>query len=127
MSRRIVFLQVLPLVLSAFAIAGPAPNRLTAKEKKEGWRLLFDGKTIDQWRGYQKKDMTGLRWVSHEGCLELPPKDGKDTKGAGDIVSTSEFDSFELAFDWRVSSAGNSGVKYLVSEDGAAAIGQDRK
>jgi hypothetical protein len=125
MPKRIVFVPVLPLVLSALAIAGPAPNQLTAKEKKEGWRLLFDGKTIDKWRGYHKKDLTGVRWTSHEGCLELPPKDGKDTKGGGDIVSTSEFDSFELTFDWRISSAGNSGVKYLISEDGPSAIGHE--
>jgi hypothetical protein len=125
MSRPIVFLQVVPLVLSAFAIAGPAPNQLTAREKKEGWQLLFDGKTIDKWRGYQKKDMTGLRWVSHDGCLELPPNDGKDTKGARDIVTTSEFESFELAFEWRISHAGNSGVKYLVTEDHESALGHE--
>jgi hypothetical protein len=125
MPRRIVFLQVLPLVLSAVALAAPAPNRLTASEKEQGWRLLFDGKTIDKWRGYQKKDMTGLRWASHGGCIQLAPEKGKDTKGRRDIVSIDEFDSFELAFDWRISSAGNSGVKYLVTEDGPSAIGHE--
>jgi hypothetical protein len=100
-------------------------NQLTTTEKKEGWQLLFDGKAIDQWRGYQKKDMTGLRWAAKDGCLDLPSSDGHDTKGARDIVSTTEYDDFELTWEWRIAPGGNSGVKYFVSEDRPAALGHE--
>jgi hypothetical protein len=102
-----------------------APNQLTAKEKKEGWELLFDGKTVDKWRGYQKADMAGLRWAASDGCLALPANDGKDTRGARDIISIKQYDDFELAWEWRIAQGGNSGVKYFVIEDKPVALGHE--
>ena len=43
-------------------------NTLTDAEKKAGWTLLFDGKTLDGWRGYKKPDATGTRWKVEDGC-----------------------------------------------------------
>jgi hypothetical protein len=108
----------------ALAHAEPA-NQLSAKERKDGWELLFDGKTVDKWRGYQKPDMAGLRWAASDGCLALPPNDGKDTRGARDIVSRQQYDDFELAWEWRIAQGGNSGVKYLVIEDRPIALGHE--
>jgi hypothetical protein len=109
--------------LSAAAML--APNQLTAAEKKEGWVLLFDGVGAAQWRGYQKADMTGLRWKVEDDCLALPPSDGSDTKGSRDIVSKKLYGNFEFAWEWRVAPGGNSGVKYLVTEDRESAIGHE--
>jgi hypothetical protein len=123
---RTVLLPLLLLLLAApGARADAPPNQLTAQEKKDGWALLFDGKTLDQWRGYQRKDLAGLRWVAKDGCLALPANDGRDTKGARDIVSTRLYDDFELAWEWRIAPGGNSGVKYLVTEETPSALGHE--
>ena len=102
-----------------------APNTLTDAEKKAGWSLLFDGKSLDGWRGYKKPDASGTRWKVENGWLTLPPSTGEDTKGARDIISKDTFDQFDLTFDWKIAQGGNSGVKYFVLEDQDAAIGHE--
>jgi Domain of Unknown Function (DUF1080) len=70
--------------------------------------LLFDGKNLDQWRGY-KDEKIGEGWEIVDGVLKL-------TKGgAGDIVTKAEFADFEFSFDWKVEKGSNSGVMYRVS------------
>jgi hypothetical protein len=102
-----------------------AANTLTAAEKKAGWMLLFDGHTVDGWRGYKRADATEGRWKVEEGMLTLPPDNGRDTHGQRDIISKDTFEQFELVFDWRIASGGNSGVKYFVLEDLESAIGHE--
>jgi hypothetical protein len=105
--------------------AADAVNQLTAQEKQAGWTLLFDGKSLDGWRGYQKPDATGTRWRVEEGLLTVNPGDGSDTRGQRDIITTATYDRFELAWEWRVSEGGNSGLKYFVLEDQPSAIGHE--
>jgi hypothetical protein len=102
-----------------------APNTLTDAEKKAGWSLLFDGKSLDGWRGYKKPDASGTRWKVEDGWLTLPPGTGQDTRGARDIISKDTFDQFDLTLEWKISQGGNSGVKYFVLEDQDAAIGHE--
>ena len=102
-----------------------AANTLTAAEKKGGWTLLFDGHTVDAWRGYKRPDATESRWKVEEGTLTLPPENGRDTHGQRDIISKETFEQFELVFDWRIASGGNSGVKYFILEDLDSAIGHE--
>jgi len=101
-----------------------AANVLTPAEKSAGWTLLFDGRTLDGWRGYKKPDASGLRWKVEDGALTLPAETAAGTK-AGDVISKDTFEQFELVFDWRVSAGGNSGVKYFVLEDQNSAIGHE--
>jgi hypothetical protein len=105
--------------------AAAAHNQLTAQEQRDGWKLLFDGKSLDGWRGYKKPDASGTRWKVENGFLTLPPNDGKDTLGARDIISTGTYQQFELTWEWRIAQAGNSGVKYFVLEDLDSAIGHE--
>jgi hypothetical protein len=93
-------------------LAQTKANELTAEERAAGWKLLFDGKTTQGWRGFNK-DKCPDGWQVVDGALVR-------VGSAGDIITTEQFDNFELAFDWRVAEAGNSGVFFRVSEDAGA-------
>jgi len=99
---------------------GSAPlNTLTEAEQKAGWRLLFNGKTTDGWRGY-KMDKMPPGWKVIDGAL-VRVSGGAGGKGAGggdDIITTEQFDNFELQLEWKiVDRAGNSGVLLRIAED----------
>ncbi len=102
-------LIVLLFVAGLFSAAQAAENTLTAKEKADGWVLLFDGKTTHGWRSYKKTE-AGAQWQVIDGVLTLTQG------GGGDLVTDKDYTNFELAFDWRISKMGNSGVMYHVSE-----------
>ena len=86
---------------------------------------LFDGKSLTGWRLYQKPDATGSRWSIADGLLTLPARDGKDTRGARDIITTETFDLFDMTWEWKIAPGGNSGLKYFVLEDLDSAIGHE--
>ena len=87
-------------------------NTLTSEERSQGWKLLFDGKTTAGWRGYKQQGMPA-GWQVVDNALVR-------TAGGGDIITTEQYDSFELALEWKISAGGNSGVMYRVSEEGEA-------
>jgi len=96
---------VLPwvLVMLAAAPAARPDNRLTEAEKKDGWRLLFDGKTTEGWRGY-KMDKLPPGWQVIDGAL-VRVSGGAGGKGAGggdDIITVEQFDNFELQLEWKI-------------------------
>jgi hypothetical protein len=84
--------------------ANAADNTLTAAEKAAGWKLLFDGKTINGWRGYQKTDPPA-GWTVVKGELTR-------TGEGGDLVTNDQYADFELAIDWKIAPKGNSGIFY---------------
>ena len=87
-------------------------NVLTPEEKSAGWELLFDGATLDGWKDYNGKTLT-QPWHVVDGCIQAKG-DGSD--GSGYIVTNKEYENFELAWDWKLSKAGNSGMLYHVVE-----------
>jgi hypothetical protein len=108
----------LVLVFLAAQEAKPQ-NELTEAEKQAGWRLLFDGKTTEGWRGY-KMDKMPPGWKAIDGAL-VRVSGGAGGKGAGggdDILTLEQFDNFELQLEWKiVDRAGNSGIVLRASED----------
>lgn len=103
--------------------AGQKPNDLTADERAAGWRLLFDGRSLSGWRGLGYDSVPTAHWRVVDGAIVKTPTakvrrqaDGQPASG-GDLMSIEAFRDFELAFEWRVVSAANSGVKYNVSEE----------
>jgi hypothetical protein len=87
----------------------PPINTLSAREQREGWKLLFDGKSLANWRAY-RADTIGPAWTIVGGVLtKLRPGD--------DIVTRETFGDFELAFDWMVSPRGNAGVFFRATEE----------
>ncbi len=89
------------------------PNTLTKEEKEEGWRLLFDGKTTEGWHLYNKGDVPSAWIVKDEELFCNPDTFEVDH---GDLVTNEEFSDFDLRFDWKISTAGNSGVFINVQE-----------
>ncbi|OLC76892.1 MAG: hypothetical protein AUH72_18335 [Acidobacteria bacterium 13_1_40CM_4_65_8] len=73
------------------------------------WRVLFDGKSLDAWRGY-KNDPVPKGWVIENGTLAKHER-------VADIVSKDEFGDFELMIDWKIGEAGNSGIFYRGTEE----------
>lgn len=90
-------------------------NTLTEAEKKAGWRLLFDGKSLEGWRGFHKKNVP-LGWAVEDGCIKKVPGTGELGQAGGDMITNGQFDNFEFSIEWKLSPGGNSGIKYLVSE-----------
>lgn len=92
-------------------------NVLTEKEKGEGWKLLFDGKTTAGWRNF-KSTTIGSAWKVKDGALHLDNSVKKDWQvvGGGDIITEEEFENFELSIEWKLQPCGNSGVMYNVVE-----------
>ena len=109
----------LVLVMLAAAPGGERDNRPSEAEKKAGWRLLFDGKTTEGWRGYKTEKMPP-GWKVIDGTL-VRVSGGAGGKGAGggdDIITVEQFDNFELRLEWKiVDRTGNSGLILRASED----------
>lgn len=92
-------------------------NTLSEAEKKDGWQLLFDGKTSKGWRGY-KKDHFPNGWKVENGTIQCLGS-GRGEAGAkegGDIIYDKEFQNFDLTLEWKISKGGNSGIFYLGQE-----------
>ncbi|MEO5804382.1 MAG: DUF1080 domain-containing protein [Verrucomicrobiota bacterium] len=90
-------------------------NRLSAKEREAGWKLLFNGKSLEGWRNYKKPDAPPKGWVVESGYLKLQPKGN-----GGDIITIEQFTDYDLQWEWRIPAKANNGVKYLVSETRSA-------
>jgi hypothetical protein len=104
------------------ASAAEAPNTLTAAEKEAGWTLLFDGEDLSAWTGLGRDSIPAGHWRVEDGVLrkveseEVPrAADGQPLEG-GDIMTKDTYRNFELKLEWRASEAGNSGIKYNVSD-----------
>ena len=100
---------LLALTLLPFVAARAADNVLTAAEKKAGWRLLFDGKTLNGWRPYAGKPAGG--WEVVDGTMHAIAK----VKGT-ELITEEKFNDFEFSWEWKLPPAGNNGVKYFVTE-----------
>ena len=120
-SRQLSTPAVLALLwLGAAILAGSAhaggeqhtPISLTQAEKDAGWRLLFDGRNRDQWRGFGQANFPTNIWNLDDYSLRVMPH-----VGVGDLVSVDKFNNFELTWERRIAFGGNSGLRYLINEE----------
>lgn len=100
------------LAISSFTFFQEKDNTLTEAEKKDGWKLLFDGKTTNGWRMYQNVPADG--WEVSNGEL-ISKKDGVSKRA--DLITAGQYDNFELIFDWKLDKGANSGVIYRALEN----------
>jgi hypothetical protein len=86
------------------------PNSLSPAEQAAGWKLLFDGKTSEGWRGYRTDSFPTSGWTIEDGCI-------KSIAGsAPDVMTKAQYTDFELELEWKASEKGNSGICYRVQE-----------
>jgi hypothetical protein len=104
------------LVAPALAQESTPPNTLTKQEKKEGWKLLFDGKAPTGWRGAYKAGFPEKGWEVRDGMLIVQPSGGGEAANGGDIVTVDEYSNFDLKVDFKLTEGANSGIKYFVTE-----------
>ncbi|HMH33041.1 MAG TPA: DUF1080 domain-containing protein [Puia sp.] len=117
--RPVAFASAALLLTAFIPDYGPAQaqdNTLTTAEKKNGWTLLFDGKTTNRWRTYQ--NLPNDSWEVVNGELH-GKKNGVQHRS--DLVTKDRYASFELQLDWKVDKASNSGLLYHVLETKKAA------
>jgi hypothetical protein len=95
------------------ASAVQANNTLSKAEKRAGWQLLFNGTNFDGWHNFRQE---GIQpgWQVADGKLTCV-----DPHHAGDIVTSNQYDWFELQLDYNISPAGNSGIMFHVTDKGA--------
>ena len=93
-----------------------APNTLSTKEIKDGWTLLWDGKSFNNWRGIYKNDFPDQGWIIENGELICLGNEMPDSLKGGDIITKKQYGSFELTCEFKITDKGNSGIKYFVNE-----------
>lgn len=108
------------LLLFNNSFAQAPANTLSNKEKKEGWQLLFDGKTSKGWHCYGKNTV-GSAWKIEDGVLSLDTTNKKNGKiiDGGNLLTEEAFENFHLKLEWKISTGGNSGILFYVKEDTA--------
>jgi hypothetical protein len=114
------FVMALGIAMSGAVVAETAQNELTSAEKDGGWKLLFDGKTTQGWRGFKKPSFPDKGWVIKEGWLKHIAGGG-----GGDLVSEERYTDFELTWEWRIPAGANNGIKYMITEERDTAIGHE--
>ncbi len=92
-------------------------NILSAREKAEGWKLLWDGTTTDGWRGARLDSFPEQGWKITDGILSVEQSDGAESRNGGDIVTIDKYENFILELDFKITEGANSGVKYFVDTE----------
>lgn len=108
--------------LEQYSMATPlAPvttkNQLTFDEKKAGWELLWDGKTITGWRGAKLDAFPEEGWEIKDGILSVLASGGGESTAGGDIVTEKMYRDFEMKVDFKLTEGANSGIKYYVDTE----------
>lgn len=111
----LIFLFTLSLSGSTLADSNGqgANNRLSAAEKSQGWKLLWDGETTRGWRSARSASFPKAGWMMNDGVLTVLESGGGESAEGGDIVTEERYADFELKLDFKITPGANSGIKYF--------------
>ncbi|HAT66508.1 MAG TPA: DUF1080 domain-containing protein, partial [Flavobacteriaceae bacterium] len=93
-------------------MAETEPMEDTKSETVQEWITLFDGSSLDKWRGYLMEDMPA-EWSIKDGAMAFTPS----KEGGKNIITKDTFTNFVLSLEWKISEGGNSGIFWGVHED----------
>ena len=113
MKQRISLWLLMGLAIPFLTGCQQSGNKLTDEEIKDGWSLLFDGKTLNGWRDFKGDSVSIAPWKAEKGTLTSL---GLGSDSTGYIVTTRDYENFIVSFDWKISEGGNSGFLYHVVE-----------
>ncbi|MHB9142254.1 MAG: 3-keto-disaccharide hydrolase [Paludibacter sp.] len=92
-------------------------NTISPAEKAQGWKLLWDGKTSEGWRGAKLTTFPKGGWVIENGVLKVLTSNGAESANGGDIVTIKQYKNFELNVEFKITDGANSGIKYFVDTE----------
>lgn len=107
---RFLFCFLVAVVMLPSVMFSQTINKLTSKEKKNGWVLLFDGVSSKGWTTTSGKPVPE-GWELKNGAITAI-KGGK----GGDIITVNEYSNFDLYLDYNIEPECNSGVKYFFTK-----------
>lgn len=88
-------------------------NTISDQESKAGWKLLFDGKTTQGWKGAKLGEFPSSVFVVDNGIIKIH----KATVNSGGIITEKKYRNFELLVDFKITDGANSGIKYFINRD----------
>ncbi len=107
-------------LLSGFASRGAAAEDSPHTTAASQVLRLFDGQSLDGWKKFGGQP-TGAGWDIDDGAIH---RVADRSIRAGHIYWTArKFNDFELSWKWKISSGGNSGLKYRVKQYGNRWLG----
>jgi len=112
--RMFAWSAVFVLLAGSAPAVGQTLNTLTKQEINDGWKLLFDGKTTNGWRGAKLEKFPEFGWVVENGELTVLESGGSESRHGGDIVTVDQYGNFELLIEFKLTPGANSGIKYFV-------------
>lgn len=133
LSRLLLLVGILPLLLftahctssdesdgtadsTATTTVPDSVNSLTDMQRETGWTLLFDGSTLDGWRGFAR-DSVPDGWTVDNGAIHFTGQVSRqDGAPPLTLITSEQYADFELRIEWKISPDGNSGIMYRVSE-----------
>lgn len=92
-------------------------NTISNEEAENGWKLLWDGKTTEGWRGAKLTTFPVGGWKMENGLLKVLNSNGGESTNGGDIVTLKKYKNFELSVDFKITEGANSGIKYFVDTE----------
>jgi len=111
-TKCLFILAISAAIFTCYSFSGDQNNKLSAQEKKQGWKLLFDGNSTSGWHLYNSQGAFTV-WKAKDGELFC---DAMDKTGPGDLVTDKEYKNYDPKFDWKLPKGGNSGVFINVLE-----------
>ncbi len=76
------------------------PKPVSATEKRQGFRPLFDGVTL---KGWHPRHEGASPWTAQNGMLVVG-------KGGADLITDAQYRNFTIRYEYQVPKGGNSGL-----------------